>query len=96
MFHYATVIYYLHLVLQVLCPTQYVIFSIKYLLLCSLISTLAPYAIIFMAHLEEGFGGGILTIYIFFWERGEDSLKQFIEILTAFHLTIKFTAEWSK
>ena len=32
----------------------------------------------------------------FIWEHGEDSLKQFIETLNAFHPTIKFTAEWSR
>ena len=35
-------------------------------------------------------------IYFFIWEHGEDSLKQFIETLNAYHPTIKFTAEWSK
>ena len=28
----------------------------------------------------------------FIWEHGEDSLKQFIETLNAFHSIIKFTA----
>ena len=32
----------------------------------------------------------------FIWEHGEDSLKQFIETLNAFHPTTKFTAEWSR
>ena len=32
----------------------------------------------------------------FIWEHGEDSLKQFIETLNAFDLTIRFTAEWSR
>ena len=32
----------------------------------------------------------------FIWEHGEDSLKQFIETLNALHITIKFTAEWSR
>ena len=33
---------------------------------------------------------------LFTWEHGEDSLKQFIETLNAFHLTINLTAEWSR
>ena len=32
----------------------------------------------------------------FYWKHGEESLKQFIETLNAFHPTIKFTAEWSR
>ena len=65
-----------------------------------------PYAIIFMVDLEERILKDtelklrIWRRYIndifFIWEHGKDSLKQFIEILNACHLTIKFTAEWSK
>ena len=32
----------------------------------------------------------------FIWEHGEDSVKQFIKSINACHLTIKFTAKWSK
>ena len=65
-----------------------------------------PYAIIFLADLEERIledtelQPRIWWRYIddifFIWEHGEDFLKQFIETLNAFHRTIKFTAEWSK
>ena len=63
-----------------------------------------PYAIIFMAHLEERIlkdselKPHIWWRYIddifFIWEHGEDSLKQFIETLNACYPTIKITAEW--
>ena len=59
-----------------------------------------------MADLEERFLQNIETKpriwwrYIddifFIWEHGEESLKEFIEKLNAFHPTIKFTAEWSR
>ena len=65
-----------------------------------------PYAIIFMADLEERILKDIelkpriwwryIDDIFFIWEHGEDSLKQFIETLNACHPTIKFTAEWSK
>ena len=65
-----------------------------------------PYAIIFMADLEERILKDIelkpriwwryIDDIFFIWENGEDSLKQFIETLNACHPTIKFTAEWSK
>ena len=65
-----------------------------------------PYPIIFMADFEERILKDIdlqshiwwrYTNDIFFiWEHGKDFLKQFIEILNAYHPTIKFTAEWSK
>ena len=42
------------------------------------------------------FGGGILMIYIFIWEHGEESLKEFINEINSFHPTVKFTADWSK
>ena len=32
----------------------------------------------------------------FIWERGEESLKEFINEINSFHPTIKFTADWSK
>ena len=32
----------------------------------------------------------------FIWERGEESLKIFMEQVNMFHSTIKFTAEYSK
>ena len=42
------------------------------------------------------FGGGILMIYIFIWEHGEESLKEFINEINSFHPAIRFTADWSK
>ena len=35
-------------------------------------------------------------VIFFIWEHEEDSLKQSIETLNAFHSTIKITVEWSK
>ena len=32
----------------------------------------------------------------FIWEHGEESLKVFIEQVDMFHLTMKFTAQYSK
>ena len=65
-----------------------------------------PYAILFVADLEERILEDIelqprirwrcIDDILFTWEHGEDSLKQFIETLNAFHLTINFTAEWSR
>ena len=65
-----------------------------------------PYAILFMANLEEKMLEGfekkpmIWWRYIddifFIWEHGEESLKVFIEQVNMFHSTIKFTAEYSK
>ena len=65
-----------------------------------------PYAILFMANLEEKILEGfekkpmIWWRYIddifFIWEHGEESLKVFIEQVNMFHSTIKFTAEYSK
>ena len=65
-----------------------------------------PYAIIFMADLEERILKDIelkpriwwryIDDIFFIWEHGEDSLKQSIETLKSCHPTIKFTAEWSK
>ena len=61
-------------------------------------------AILFMADLEEGILEDIelqphiwwryIDDIFFIWAHGEDSLKQLIEKLNAFHPTIKFTAEW--
>ena len=34
--------------------------------------------------------------YFFIWEHGEESLEKFLNKLNTFHLTIKFTAEYSK
>ena len=36
------------------------------------------------------------TDIFFIWEHGEESLKKFLNKLNSFHLTIKFTAEYSK
>ena len=57
-----------------------------------------------MADLEEGILEDIelqphiwwryIDDIFFIWAHGEDSLKQLIEKLNAFHPTIKFTAEW--
>ena len=65
-----------------------------------------PYAIIFMADLEERILKDIklkphiwwryINDIFFIWEHGEDSLKQFIETLNTCHPTVKFTVEWSK
>ena len=65
-----------------------------------------PYAIIFMADLDERILKDIelkpriwcryIDDIFCIWEHGEDSLKQFIKTLNACHPTMKFTAEWSK
>ena len=65
-----------------------------------------PYAILFMANLEEK----ILNVFeekpmicwryiddiFFILEHGEESLEKFLNKLNTFHPTIKFTAEYSK
>ena len=65
-----------------------------------------PYSILFMAELEEEIINESEykhhlrwrdTDDIFFlWERGENKSKSFNEKTNKMHLTIKFTAEWSK
>ena len=65
-----------------------------------------PHTIIFIVDLEERILEDIelqpriwwryIDDIFFIWEHGEDSLKQFIETLNAYHPTIKLTAEWSK
>ena len=65
-----------------------------------------PYAILFMADLEEKILSAsekkpmIWWRYIddifFIWEHGEESLENFLNKLNSFHPTIKFTAEYSK
>ena len=65
-----------------------------------------PYAILFMANLEEKMLEGFEKKPViwwryrddifFIWENGEESLKVFIEQVNLFHSTIKFTAEYSK
>ena len=65
-----------------------------------------PYAILFMADLEEKIVSAsekkpmIWWKYIddifFIWEHGEESLENFLNQLNSFHPTIKFTAEYSK
>ena len=65
-----------------------------------------PYAILFMADLEEKLfeifekKTMIWWRYIddifFIWEHGEESLRDFIDQVNLFHPTIKFTAEYSK
>ena len=66
----------------------------------------SPYPIIFMADFEERIFKDIdlqpriwwryTNDTFFIWEHGEDFFRRFIEILNAYHPTIKFTAEWSK
>ena len=65
-----------------------------------------PYAILFMTDLEEKILSAsekkpvIWWRYIddifFIWEHGEESLEKFLNKLNSFHLTIKFTAEYSE
>ena len=65
-----------------------------------------PYAILFMADLEEKILNAfeekpmIWWRYIddifFIWEHGEESLEKFLNKLNSFHPIIKFTAEYSK
>ena len=65
-----------------------------------------PYAILFMADLEEKILSAsekkpmIWWRYIddifFIWEHGEESLEKFLNKLNSFHPTKKFTAEYSK
>ena len=66
----------------------------------------APYAILFMADLEEknlnAFEEKFMIWWryiddiVFIWEHGEESLKKFLNKLNSFHPTIKFTTEYSK
>ena len=65
-----------------------------------------PYAILFMADLQEKILSAsekkpmIWWRYIddifFIWEHGEESLEKFINKLNSFYPTIKFTVEYSK
>ena len=65
-----------------------------------------PYAILFLANLEEKILGEMdlkpriwwryIDDIFFIWEHGEEELKEFIKKLNEYHPTIKFTAEWSK
>ena len=66
-----------------------------------------PYAILFIADLEEKILNAsekkpmiwwryIDNIFFFISEHGEESLEKFLNELNSFHLTIKFTAEYSK
>ena len=65
-----------------------------------------PYAILFMAALEEKILRKVkkkpivqwryIDDIFFIWEHGEESLKEFINEFNAFHSTIKFTADLSK
>ena len=65
-----------------------------------------PYAILFMADLDEKILSAsekkpmIWWRYIddifFIWRHGEESLEKFLNKLNSFHPTIKFTAEYSK
>ena len=65
-----------------------------------------PYAIIFMAALEEEILESLIKKpwlcrryldYIFvIWHHGENELKQFIGKLNKFHSTIKFTCDYSQ
>ena len=65
-----------------------------------------PYAILFMADLEEKtlspsekkpvVWWRYIDDIFFIWEHGEESLEKFLNKLNSFHPTIKFTAEYSK
>ena len=65
-----------------------------------------PYAIIFMDSLEEDIlSNSLLKPLVWWsyiddifmmWEHGEEELQKFLEILNCFHLTIKFTVEYSR
>ena len=65
-----------------------------------------PYAVLFMAALEEkilikvkkkpNVWWGYIDDIFFIWEHGEESLKEFLNEINSFHSTIKFTADWSK
>ena len=65
-----------------------------------------PYAILFLASLEEKILESLdlkpkiwwryIDDIFFIWEHGEESLREFLKELNKFHPTIKFTAEWSK
>ena len=65
-----------------------------------------PYAVLFMAALEEKILSKVkkkprvwwryIDDIFFTWEHGEESLKDFINEINSFHPTTKFTAGWSK
>ena len=65
-----------------------------------------PYAILFMADLEEKILRAsekkpmiwwrYIDVIFFISEHGEESLEKFLNQLNSFHPTIKFTAEYSK
>ena len=65
-----------------------------------------PYAILFMADLEEKvlnafeeklmIWGRYIDDIFFIWKHGEESLEKFLNKLNSFHLKIKVTAEYSR
>ena len=65
-----------------------------------------PYAILFMADLEEKILNAFeekpmiwwrdIDDIFFIWEHGEESLEKFLNKLNTFHPTIKFTADYSE
>ena len=65
-----------------------------------------PYAIIFLGDLEERFFSDCdispllwwryINDIFMLWQHGEKELKKFLEILTSYHPTIKFTANYSR
>ena len=65
-----------------------------------------PYAILFMAALEEKILNKVkkkpnvwwryIDDIFFIWEHGEESLKEFLNEINSFHPTIKLTVDWSK
>ena len=65
-----------------------------------------PYAVLFMAALEEKILSKVkkkpsvwwryIDDIFFIWEHVEESLQEFINEINSFHPTIKFTADWSK
>ena len=66
----------------------------------------SPYAIIFLGDLEERFFSDCdispllwwryINDIFMLWQHGEKELKKFLEILNPYHLTIKFTANYSR
>ena len=65
-----------------------------------------PYAVLFMAALEEKILSKVkkkqsvwwryIDDIFFIWKHGEEPLKEFINEINSFHLTTTFTTDWSK
>ena len=66
----------------------------------------SPYAIIFLGDLEERFFSDCdispllwwryINDIFMLWQHGEKELKKFLEIFNPYHLSIKFTANYSR